>query len=79
MAMSVKFRVSKAHEKNILAIAYNIHRREIYTASEETSIKVWEADSGKYAGTLQGHMGWVTALHYWFETFLCLHRKGQEH
>ena len=74
MSMSIKFRVNKAHEKNILAIAYNIHRREIYTASEETAIKVWEADTGKYVGSLQGHLGWVTALLYWytFASSLCV-------
>jgi WD40 repeat protein len=53
-----------AHPKPIIAIQFNPFRRELYTAGEDSSIKVWEIESGKLLTNWIGHVGWVTSLFF---------------
>eukprot|EP00966_Prymnesium_polylepis_P143252 3306632-Prymnesium_polylepis.2 len=62
MAMEVRRTIADAHEGAILCVAYNAQRREIFTGSQDTLIKVWLAESGELLRTLQEHAGWVTGL-----------------
>jgi WD40 repeat protein len=64
MAMEFRLSVPDVHTKTITSIQYNSFRREIYTAGEDSLIRVWEAESGKPVATWAGHTGWVTALLY---------------
>jgi len=53
---------TQAHDGQILCIAYNPNRREIFTGSQDTTIKCWLSETGEYVRTLQEHKGWVTGL-----------------
>jgi WD40 repeat protein len=55
---------SSAHEGLILCIAYNPLRREIFTGSQDTTIKAWASETGELVRTLSEHQGWVTGLVY---------------
>ena len=41
-----------------------------FAGSEDGSIKVWEAESGKTVQNLTRHQGWVTDLYFWQEAKL---------
>ena len=66
MAMEVRrtigVGVPEQHDGPVLCIAYNPHRREISTGSQDTMIKTWNSESGEHVRTLAEHMGWVTGL-----------------
>ena len=62
MSLEVSYIVPEAHLKPIICIQYNPFRREIYTAGEDTLLKVWEAENGKLISSLSEHTGWITAL-----------------
>ena len=40
------------------------------SGSEDGSIKIWEAESGKTVQNLNKHQGWVTDLYFWQEAKL---------
>jgi WD40 repeat protein len=69
MAMEYRQVINDAHPKPILCTQYNPFRREIYTAGEDTFIKVWESESGKLIAVWSQHIGWVTSLLYWLQLF----------
>ena len=67
MAMEIRRVISgpadtPAHDGQILCIAYNPHRREISTGSQDTTVKTWLSETGEHVRTLQEHKGWVTGL-----------------
>ncbi|KAI9348234.1 quinon protein alcohol dehydrogenase-like superfamily [Obelidium mucronatum] len=62
MAMELSKAIGDAHPKTILCSSFNPFRREIYTGGEDTTIRVWEPESGKLLNTLSEHLGWVTCL-----------------
>ena len=67
MAMEIRRRITgddkaSAHHGLILCVAYNPHRREISTGSQDTMIKTWNSESGEHVRTLAEHKGWVTGL-----------------
>ncbi|MEW5312499.1 MAG: hypothetical protein WDW38_004130 [Sanguina aurantia] len=63
MAMEVTRVIEEAHETEINSLAYNIARREIYSAAQnEKCIKVWDSRTGLLLRTLQGHKGMVMCL-----------------
>ncbi|KAJ3011791.1 UNVERIFIED_CONTAM: hypothetical protein HDU68_001525 [Siphonaria sp. JEL0065] len=62
MAMELSKAIGDAHPKTILCSSFNPFRREIYTGGEDTTIRVWEPESGKLLNTLTEHLGWVTCL-----------------
>ena len=47
MAMEVRRVIAEAHEQPILCVAYNAQRREIFTGSQDTTIKAWGAETGE--------------------------------
>ena len=51
-----------AHEQQILCVAYNPARRELFTGSADTTIKTWLSETGEHVRTLVEHKGWVTGL-----------------
>ena len=53
-----------AHDAPILCVAYNPQRREIFTGSQDTTIKTWLSETGEHVRTLAEHKGWVTGLAY---------------
>jgi WD40 repeat protein len=65
MAMEYRQIIQDAHPKPILCLQYNPFRREIYTSGEDSTIRVWESESGKLLNTWIEHIGWVTQLLYW--------------
>ncbi|XP_063680479.1 uncharacterized WD repeat-containing protein alr3466-like isoform X1 [Bolinopsis microptera] len=68
--MELKTTHKEVHSKPITAITVNPLRREIITGSEDGSIKIWEAESGKTVQNLNKHQGWVTDLFFWQEAKL---------
>ena len=62
MAMEVRRVIADAHHEPILCVAYNAQRREIFTGSQDTTIKVWLSETGEHLRTLTEHAGWVTGL-----------------
>ncbi|EPZ34260.1 hypothetical protein O9G_001873 [Rozella allomycis CSF55] len=63
--MEYKTTIDDTHSKSITCIAYHPIRKEIFTGSEDSSIKVWDIDTGKHLATLSEHKGWITSLYYW--------------
>jgi WD40 repeat protein len=55
---------TSAHDGLILCVAYNPQRREIFTGSQDTTIKTWLSETGEHVRTLVEHKGWVTGLAY---------------
>ena len=64
MAMEVRRVIAEAHEQPILCVAYNAQRREIFTGSQDTTIKAWQSETGELLRTQREHAGWVTGLSY---------------
>ena len=56
--------IAEAHEQPILCVAYNAQRREIFTGSQDTTIKAWLSETGELLRTQREHAGWVTGLTY---------------
>ena len=54
--------VSSDHSSIINAIVYSPDGRWLASASSDSSIKIWEADSGRLLRTLNGHIGDASAL-----------------
>jgi WD40 repeat protein len=63
--MEYRQSIRDAHPRPILCLQYNSFRRELYTAGEDASIRVWESESGKLINSWSQHSGWVTNLIYW--------------
>ncbi|KAJ3305098.1 hypothetical protein HDV03_002025 [Kappamyces sp. JEL0829] len=64
MAMEYRSIINDAHPKPVSCIQYNPFRREIYTAGEDSFIRVWEGESGKFLTSWNEHIGWITTLLY---------------
>ena len=64
MSMEVRRVIHDCHDQPVLCVAYNPQRREIFTGSQDTTIKVWLSETGELLRTLQEHAGWVTGLVY---------------
>ncbi|KAI8901202.1 quinon protein alcohol dehydrogenase-like superfamily [Globomyces pollinis-pini] len=64
MAMEFRHAIMDIHPKPVLCVQYNPFRREIMTAGEDATIRVWESESGKLLSCWTEHIGWVTNLLY---------------
>ena len=68
MAMEVRRTIADAHDQAILCVAYNAQRREIFTGSQDATIKAWASEAGTLERTLvepgraTAHAGWVAGL-----------------
>lgn len=65
MAMEVVKVIEEAHESEIVSLAYNRVRKEIYSCADgDKVIKVWDCRNGQLIRTQQGHKGMVTCLYF---------------
>ena len=62
MALEIRRTITDAHSEPILCVAYNPQRRELFSGSQDSTIKVWAAETGEHIRTLNEHAGWVTGL-----------------
>lgn len=65
--MDLRRVVKDAHIKQILCVAINPSRKEIFTGSEDATIKVWEGESCKLVNTLEDHVASVTSLAFMYK------------
>ncbi|KAF5833397.1 WD40-repeat-containing domain protein, partial [Dunaliella salina] len=57
--------IEEAHESEIVSLAYNRVRKEIYSCADgDKVIKVWDCRNGQLIRTQQGHKGMVTCLYF---------------
>jgi WD40 repeat protein len=52
------------HGAAITAVVYSPDGRQIITASNDKTVKIWDAESGRELWTLAGHSDWVNAIAY---------------
>ncbi|GMH37514.1 hypothetical protein BSKO_05387 [Bryopsis sp. KO-2023] len=65
MAMEVVHVIGTNHDEEIMAVAYNRMRKEIYSAAQgDKDIKVWDFKTGQLIRNQSGHKGWVSSLVY---------------
>lgn len=64
MSFEVHGLINDAHELPILCCDFNVARRELYSGSQDTSIRVWDIESLKLIRKQNGHKGWVTSMVY---------------
>jgi len=64
MAFEIHGLINDAHELPILCCAYNVERKELYSGSQDTSIRVWDIETLKLVRKQTGHKGWVTSMVY---------------
>eukprot|EP00741_Cyanophora_paradoxa_P019100 tig00021122_g18442.t1 len=64
MSLEVRRVLHEAADSNILSVAINPFRRELYTGLADSRIKVWHSETGEFLRTLHEHSGWVTGLIY---------------
>ena len=57
--------IRDTHEAAINCVAYSTHRRELYSASADNSVKCWDTETGKVVFTLSGQGAAVTTI--WVE------------
>mmetsp|Transcript_348 Transcript_348/g.594 ORF Transcript_348/g.594 Transcript_348/m.594 type:complete len:555 (+) Transcript_348:210-1874(+) len=62
MSLEVQTVISDSHEQPVLCVALDKQRGELYSAGQDSLIKVWETDSGRLARLQKGHKGWVSDL-----------------
>jgi WD40 repeat protein len=55
-------KVLEGHEGQVLSVSYSRDGKFIASASEDKTLKVWEAESGKLLFTRKGHGGTVTSV-----------------
>ena len=49
-------------QNQVLCLAYNAAKDELYSGSEDTAIKVWDTQHGRLIRRQEGHRSWVTDL-----------------
>ena len=48
----------------VFACDFAPHGKTIVSASEDTTVKIWDVESGKCKTTLEGHSNWVRCVHF---------------
>jgi len=64
MALEIRKVITDVHEQAVLCVAYNPHQRQIFTGSQDSTIKCWQSENGDLVRTLTNHAGWVTGLEF---------------
>jgi hypothetical protein len=64
MALEIRKIISDVHEQAVLCVAYNPLQRQIFTGSQDSTIKCWQSENGELVRTLREHAGWVTGLEF---------------
>ena len=49
-------------QNQVLCLAFNAAKDELYSGSEDTAIKVWDAQHGRLVRKQEGHRSWVTDM-----------------
>ncbi|KAK9840413.1 hypothetical protein WJX74_009520 [Apatococcus lobatus] len=62
MAMYKALVIECAHDNQVLCLAFNVAKDELYSGSEDTAIKVWDTQHGRLIRRQEGHRSWVTDL-----------------
>ncbi len=54
--------VSQFMQNQVLCLAFNEAKDELYSGSEDTAIKVWDVQHGRLIRKQEGHRSWVTDM-----------------
>lgn len=49
-------------QNQVLCLAFNAAKNELYSGSEDMAIKVWDTQHGRLTRRQEGHRSWVTGL-----------------
>ncbi|MBQ2387231.1 MAG: hypothetical protein II300_08135, partial [Bacteroidales bacterium] len=52
------------HSDFVNSVAYSPDGTKIISGSDDGTIKIWDANTGKYLKTLEGHSDWVNSVAY---------------
>ncbi|KAM0270876.1 hypothetical protein ACHAQH_009277 [Verticillium albo-atrum] len=52
----------EGHGASATSVAFTADGRRLASASNDATVKVWDAATGAYLQTLEGHIGWVTSV-----------------
>ncbi|KAL7748482.1 SCF-dependent proteasomal ubiquitin-dependent protein catabolic process [Sorochytrium milnesiophthora] len=63
--MEYRMVVPEAHSLSITCMVHNPHRRELFTGSEDFSVKMWDLETGRLLNMYVAHTGWVTGMVFW--------------
>lgn len=64
MALEIRKVISDVHEQAVLCVAYNPLQRQIFTGSQDSTIRCWQSENCELVRTLKEHAGWVTGLEF---------------
>ncbi|KAF1952617.1 hypothetical protein CC80DRAFT_422011, partial [Byssothecium circinans] len=52
----------EGHSDSVRSVAFSHDSTRIASASDDSTVKIWDASSGKHLQTLEGHSGWVWSV-----------------
>ena len=50
------------HEQSVQCLTFNKAGSSLYTASSDSTVRIWDAKNGRETGRFSGHTGWVSAI-----------------
>eukprot|EP00960_Hanusia_phi_P000201 5451-Hanusia_phi.AAC.1 len=59
-----EYPVLRGHTRPVYSVAYSPDGKQLASASDDKTLRVWEACSGACLQTLQGHIGLVYSVVY---------------
>ena len=52
----------KGHTSQVLSVAFSLDGKRIASASDDKTVKLWDAQTGQEILTLKGHSSWVGSI-----------------